>query len=173
MYHVTVNPQTGDSSATLLYHTGDIQLPTAGLAAQGGRIVFFNQPDVFPPNPVAKDKTRIWFTFINSLGVSYIPARALAYIELGIASQKIQGIPVIIASQTLYGRVHPLVYTNLRKLSVELGCIFVEDMLPETAYVKLGWVLAKTKDPEKVKELMLTNIAGEISERSLDKEFLY
>jgi len=82
-------------------------------------------------------------------------------------------ISIVIASQTLYGRVHPLVYTNLRKLSIELGCIFVEDMLPETAYVKLGWVLAKTKDPEKVKELMLTNIAGEISERSLDKEFLY
>ncbi|MBW2966003.1 Glu-tRNA(Gln) amidotransferase subunit GatD [Candidatus Woesearchaeota archaeon] len=82
-------------------------------------------------------------------------------------------IPVVIASQTLYGRVHPLVYTNLRKLSVELGCIFVEDMLPETAYVKLGWVLAKTTNPEKVKELMLTNIAGEITERSDDKSFLY
>jgi len=94
LYQVTVNPQTGDSSATLLYHTGDIQLPFAGLAAQGGRIVFFNQPDVAPPTAVAKDKTRIWFTFINSLGVSYIPTDALAYIELGIASQKIQGIAV-------------------------------------------------------------------------------
>ncbi len=82
-------------------------------------------------------------------------------------------IPVVISTQTLYGRVHPLVYTNLRKLSIELGCIFVEDMLSETAYVKLGWVLAKTNDIEKVKKLMLTNIAGEISERSLDKEFLY
>jgi len=82
-------------------------------------------------------------------------------------------IPVVVASQTLYGRVHPLVYTNLRKLSVELGCIFVEDMLPETAYVKLGWVLGKTNDPKKVKELMLTNIAGEITERSDDKSFLY
>jgi glutamyl-tRNA(Gln) amidotransferase subunit D len=82
-------------------------------------------------------------------------------------------IPIVIASQTLYGKVHPLVYTNLRKLSIELGCIFVEDMLPETAYVKLGWVLAKTTDLEKVKELMLTNIAGEITERSDDKSFLY
>jgi glutamyl-tRNA(Gln) amidotransferase subunit D len=84
-----------------------------------------------------------------------------------------KGISIIIASQTLYGRVHPLVYTNLRKLSLELGCIFVEDMLPETAYVKLGWVLAKTTNPEKVKELMLTNIAGEITERSDEKSFLY
>jgi glutamyl-tRNA(Gln) amidotransferase subunit D len=82
-------------------------------------------------------------------------------------------IHVVIASQTLYGRVHPLVYTNLRKLSVELGCIFIEDMLPETAYVKLGWVLGKTDDVSKVKELMLTNIAGEITERSDNKSFLY
>jgi len=82
-------------------------------------------------------------------------------------------IPIVIASQTLYGRVHPLVYTNLRKLSVELGCIFAENMLPETAYVKLGWVLGKTKDISKVKELMLKNIAGEITERSDDKSFLY
>jgi len=82
-------------------------------------------------------------------------------------------IPVVIASQTLYGRVHPLVYTNLRKLSIELGCIFIEDMLPETAYVKLGYILAQTTNPKKVKELMLTNIVGEITERSLDKSFLY
>jgi glutamyl-tRNA(Gln) amidotransferase subunit D len=84
-----------------------------------------------------------------------------------------KGIPVIISSQALYGRVHPLVYTNLRKLSVELNCIFVEDMHPETAYVKLGYVLAQTKDMEKIKELMLTNIAGEITERSNEESFLY
>jgi len=83
------------------------------------------------------------------------------------------GVPVIIASQTIYGRVHPYVYTNLRKLSVELSCIFVEDMLPETAYVKLGWVLAQTHDIEEVKEMMLRNYAGEISERTDEKAFLY
>lgn len=84
-----------------------------------------------------------------------------------------KGIAVVIASQTLYGRVHPYVYTNLRKLSLELDCIFVEDMLPETAYVKLGHVLSKTYNMEKVKELMQKNMAGEITQRSLDKEFLY
>jgi len=83
------------------------------------------------------------------------------------------GIPVIITSQTLYGRVHPYVYTNLRKLSVELNCIFAEDMLPETAYIKLGWVLPQAKDIEEVKEMMLTNYAGEISERSDEVAFLY
>jgi glutamyl-tRNA(Gln) amidotransferase subunit D len=43
-------------------------------------------------------------------------------------------------------------------------------MMPETAYVKLGWALAHKED---TKELMLTNIAGEITDRSLKNTFLY
>ncbi|MAG08434.1 Glu-tRNA(Gln) amidotransferase GatDE subunit D [Candidatus Woesearchaeota archaeon] len=84
-----------------------------------------------------------------------------------------KGVPVVIASQTLYGRVHPYVYTNLRKLSIELKCIFAEDMLPEVAYIKLGWVLASTKELAKVKEMMLTNYHGEINKRILPESFLY
>lgn len=83
------------------------------------------------------------------------------------------GIPVIITSQTLYGRVHPFVYSPLRKLSIELGCIFAEDMLPEVSYIKLGWILPQAKNIEEVKEMMLTNYAGEISERSDEEAFLY
>ena len=79
-------------------------------------------------------------------------------------------IPIIIAPQTIYGRVHPLVYANLRELSIKLNCIFAEDMTPETAYVKLGWALAQKGD---IKELMLTNIAGEITHRSKEGTFLY
>ena len=81
-------------------------------------------------------------------------------------------IPVVIASQTLYGRAHPYAYTNLRKLSLQLKCIFVEDMLPETAYIKLAWVLGHTKDMKKVRELMQTSIAGEITERTEVNTFL-
>ncbi|MBI4452932.1 Glu-tRNA(Gln) amidotransferase subunit GatD [Candidatus Woesearchaeota archaeon] len=84
-----------------------------------------------------------------------------------------KGIPIIIATQAIYGRVHPYVYTNLRKLSIELDCIFVEDMLPEVAYVKLGWVLGHTTKHEEVKKMMLTNYAGEINERIGEKGFLY
>ena len=82
-------------------------------------------------------------------------------------------VAVIISTQTIYGRVHPYVYTNLRKLSVGLGCIFAEDMLPETAYVKLGWVLGHAHKLEEIKKMMLTNYAGEISERTDEKSFLY
>jgi len=103
---------------------------------------------------------------LTATGLGNLPQRLFKKIE------KLD-VPVVIAAETIYGRVHPLVYTNLRQLSIRLGCIFVEDMHPETAYVKLCYVLAKTKDKNKVKELMLSNIAGEITERSLDKEFLY
>ncbi len=82
-------------------------------------------------------------------------------------------VAVVIVSQTIYGRVHPYVYTNLRKLSIDLGCIFAEDMLSETAYVKLGWVLGHTTKIDEVKKMMLTNYAGEITERSDEHAFLY
>ncbi|MEK6820072.1 MAG: Glu-tRNA(Gln) amidotransferase subunit GatD [Nanoarchaeota archaeon] len=75
-----------------------------------------------------------------------------------------KGITVCITSQTIYGRVDPWVYSNARELQAA-GAIFLEDMLSETAFVKLGWVLAKTKDKEKVKELMLMNFAGELNGR--------
>jgi len=84
-----------------------------------------------------------------------------------------KGVPVVIASQALYGRVHPYVYTNLRKLSMELKCIFAEDVLPEVAYVKLGWILGHTKDLAKVRGMMLTNYHGEINKRILLDSFLY
>lgn len=83
------------------------------------------------------------------------------------------GIPFVTASQTLYGRINPNVYVNLRKLYHEAGAIPGEDILPETAYVKLGWVLGHTTKPEKVREMMLTNYAGEITKRSLPQTFLY
>ena len=84
-----------------------------------------------------------------------------------------KGMIVAISSQTLYGRTHPLVYTNLRKLSLELGCIFTEDMIPETALVKLAWVLGhKLKGKNEVEKMMLENFAGEISNRH-DDTFLY
>jgi glutamyl-tRNA(Gln) amidotransferase subunit D len=71
-------------------------------------------------------------------------------------------VAVVITSQCLWGRVHPYVYRNLRILD-STGVIWGEDMLPEVAYVKLGWVLGHTKNLKKIREMMLTNFAGELS----------
>jgi glutamyl-tRNA(Gln) amidotransferase subunit D len=82
-----------------------------------------------------------------------------------------QGIPFVVTSQTIYGRVNPYVYTNLRKLFIESKAIPGEDMLTETAYVKLMWVLGKTKSLEKIREMMATNYAGEITKRTETNTF--
>jgi glutamyl-tRNA(Gln) amidotransferase subunit D len=51
------------------------------------------------------------------------------------------GMFIYAAPQTLYGRLDPLVYSPGRKL-IEIGVNFLGDILPETAFIKLGWVLA-------------------------------
>lgn len=83
-----------------------------------------------------------------------------------------KGIAIAMTSQCLYGRVHPFVYTPLRKLSMLANAIFCEDMLPEVAYCKLMWVLGKTKEMEKIKEMMLTNYVNEITKVTNPKTFL-
>jgi glutamyl-tRNA(Gln) amidotransferase subunit D len=78
-----------------------------------------------------------------------------------------KGMIICAAPQTIYGRLDPLVYSYGRELN-EAGIIYLEDMLPETAYVKLGWVLGHkewAKNKEIIKEKMLENFAGELNNR--------
>jgi glutamyl-tRNA(Gln) amidotransferase subunit D len=58
------------------------------------------------------------------------------------------------------------VYDTGRDL-LALGVVPLEDMIPETALVKLMWVFGQTKDAEEAKKLLRTNIAGEFSPRTL------
>jgi glutamyl-tRNA(Gln) amidotransferase subunit D len=83
------------------------------------------------------------------------------------------GFIVCAAPQTLYGALDPMVYSVGRELE-KTGIIYLKDMLPECAFVKLGWVLGQTggKDKEKIKEMMLTNYAKEFNERLTGEEFL-
>lgn len=75
------------------------------------------------------------------------------------------GTIVVMTTQCIWGRVNLNVYATGRRL-VEAGVISGEDMLPETALVKLMWVLAHFEGDE-IKKMMRKNIAGEISERTL------
>ena len=73
-----------------------------------------------------------------------------------------KGIVVCITSQCINGRVDPYVYSSGREI-METGVIYLEDMLAETAFVKLGWVLGH-KDWN-VKDKMLENISHEFNSR--------
>ncbi len=75
-----------------------------------------------------------------------------------------EGIIIVFATQCLFGRVDPFVYSNGRIME-EMGVIYAEDMLPETAYLKLSWILGHTNEYFEVKRNMLDNMVGEINYR--------
>ncbi|MBI4894445.1 MAG: Glu-tRNA(Gln) amidotransferase subunit GatD [Candidatus Aenigmarchaeota archaeon] len=82
------------------------------------------------------------------------------------------GVPVVMAPQTIYGRLDLNVYSAGRLLK-QAGVIGDgADWLPETALVKLMWVLGHTKDMDKVREMMSTNFAGELSKDIEPSSFL-
>lgn len=99
-------------------------------------------------------------------GLGHIPRNLVPSIRRAIR----EGIQVVMTSQCLYGRVGMYVYSRGREL-VRAGVIPGEDMLPETAMVKLMWVLGHTSDPAEVRRLMTSNLMGEINPRLGIEEF--
>lgn len=102
---------------------------------------------------------------LEGTGLGHIPERIFPAIRRAIQS----GIAVVMTSQCLHGRVNMNVYSTGREL-LSMGVIPAGDMLPETALVKLMWVLAQTRDLKEARRLFLTNIAGELSNRSVYTE---
>ena len=73
---------------------------------------------------------------------------------------------VCMTSQCLWGRLNMNVYDQGRDL-LAMGIISLDDAIPETAYVKLRWVLGQTTEAEKAKRFLKENIANEYSARTL------
>jgi len=83
-----------------------------------------------------------------------------------------KGVVVALASQCIWGRVNMNVYDTGRDL-LSFGVIPTEDMFPETALVKLMWALGQTDSPQEAIKLLKTNIAGELSPRTLPQEKIH
>lgn len=74
-----------------------------------------------------------------------------------------KGIPVVIASQMLRGKIDMHLYRKQMFLE-QLGVISGNDMTYECVVAKLMWALAQTKKPEKVRAIMEKNLVGELDE---------
>jgi glutamyl-tRNA(Gln) amidotransferase subunit D len=74
-------------------------------------------------------------------------------------------VPVFMTSQTIWGRVDMNVYVTGRDL-LNIGVVPLEDMISETALVKLMWVLGHSRSMDKIREAMLDPVAGEITPRT-------
>ncbi|MGQ9788971.1 MAG: Glu-tRNA(Gln) amidotransferase subunit GatD [Candidatus Hadarchaeaceae archaeon] len=104
---------------------------------------------------------------LEGTGLGHVPRSLFE----GIKFAGERKVPVVMTSQCLWGRVDMNVYSTGRDL-LRLGVIPAEDTLPEVAWVKLMWVLGRTKDQAKVTKLMQQNLAGEITSRTRPDVFL-
>ena len=72
------------------------------------------------------------------------------------------GIFLGMTSQCIDGRIRMTVYESGRDL-LDLGIIPLENMIPEVALVKAMWAIGNSQNREEVKQIMLDNIASELS----------
>ncbi len=100
---------------------------------------------------------------LETTGLGHVPGKSSSVNWLPKIKKAIQnGMIICATAQTIYGRLNPNVYSSGRELQ-KTGIIFLEDMLSETALVKLGWVLGhKNWNP---KEKMLENIPNELDKK--------
>jgi glutamyl-tRNA(Gln) amidotransferase subunit D len=82
-----------------------------------------------------------------------------------------KNIAVYMTVQTLWGYVQMYVYDTGRDM-MELGVVPSANMLPEVAYMKLGWALGQSDDLARVRQIMMTPVAGEITEREPSNGYL-
>ena len=73
-----------------------------------------------------------------------------------------KGIFLGMTSQCIDGRVRMTVYESGRDL-LDLGIIPLENMIPEVALVKAMWAIGNSQNVEEIKEIMLQNIASELT----------
>ncbi|AFS79975.1 glutamyl-tRNA(Gln) amidotransferase subunit D [Candidatus Nitrosopumilus koreensis AR1] len=84
----------------------------------------------------------------------------VTYDSIKKANEK--GMFLGMTSQCIDGRVRMTVYESGRDL-LNLGIVPLENMISEVALVKAMWALGNTQNIEDVKEIMLDNIASEMS----------
>ena len=99
---------------------------------------------------------------IEGTGLGHVSTEWFDHIKNAISNS----VSVVMTSQCIYGRICDRVYDTGRDL-LRIGVIEGEDMLSETALVKLMWVLSETEDAKEVKKLMQTNLVKELTDRTV------
>ncbi len=124
--------------------------------------------NMFPEQFAFYKKHKFKGLIIEGTGLGHTPGHVPN--KLALPNKKIiptikdlvkSGCIVVMTSQCIFGRVQMHVYSKGMDL-LEAGVIPGEDMLPNTAFVKLAWLLGNYKK-NKVKQLIRKNLRGEIT----------
>jgi glutamyl-tRNA(Gln) amidotransferase subunit D len=104
---------------------------------------------------------------IAGTGLGHINKPLYPAVQRAIA----KGMTVVMTVQTIWGYAQMYVYDTGRDL-LNLGIIPMDNMLPETAYMKLAWVLGQTDDPARIRQMLLTPVNHEITPREPHNGYL-
>ncbi|MFW9845855.1 MAG: Glu-tRNA(Gln) amidotransferase subunit GatD [Candidatus Thorarchaeota archaeon] len=103
---------------------------------------------------------------IEGTGLGHAPKAIQSSVKHAIDA----GVVVAMTSQCISGRVNMDVYRTGVEL-LDLGVVACEDMLTETTFVKLSWLLANMKTIDKITAALTTPLSGEIEMRSEMAEY--
>jgi glutamyl-tRNA(Gln) amidotransferase subunit D len=104
---------------------------------------------------------------IAGTGLGHVNSPLYPALERAISN----GVHVVMTVQTLWGFAQMYVYDTGRDL-LDIGVVPLDNMLPETALMKLGWVLGHTDDHSEVLAMMRKPINREITEREPHNGYL-
>jgi len=93
-------------------------------------------------------------------GLGHVGAQLLPWIR----SATERGVVVAMTTQCLAGGADPYVYATGRAL-LKAGVLYLDDLLPETAYAKMLWALGGETSADGVRRRLRENRAGEFSAR--------
>lgn len=141
-------------------HTKRNQGPVEVLDKMNKRVSMLQFYPGFEPEHFDMIAGNVEGVVIAGTGLGHVSDRLIESIGRAVKN----GVFVAITTQCLHGAVNLNVYSTGRDM-ISAGAVPLGDMLPETAYVKLMWVLGQTQDCEEAKEIMLSDIAGEVTSR--------
>lgn len=132
----------------------------------------FLEPNValLPVYPGLDPEVMAWLTghhaglVLEGYGAGNIPTGERSLVP-AIRSATARGVPIVVCTQCLVGSTEMELY-QVGRAALTAGAIPAMDMSPETALVKLMWVLGQTRDPRTIDSLMQKAFAGELHEVS-------
>ncbi len=104
---------------------------------------------------------------IAGTGLGHVNKPLYPALERAVAA----GVHVVMTVQTLWGYAQMYVYDTGRDL-MDIGVVPLDNMLPETALMKLCWVLGHTGEHAEVLRLMRQSISHEITAREPHNGYL-
>ncbi len=113
-----------------------------------------------PPDRAAAFAQGLRGVVLAGTGLGHVSSAHLGWIREATA----RGVVLAMTTQCLGGRADPYVYATGREL-LKAGVVYLDDLLPETAYAKLVWALGHAPTPDEVRTLLQTPRASEFLDR--------